>query len=135
MRVPVLSPARLGSLKYITHASTSAVPPQFNFRAQYHILSHCPKLAPLNRLPSRSVNNVTQSLRNVSYEQKAKDLNQQGVDEALSEFDTAVAEDKEKQHRAPWHRQGVEEPPVRRQRSAGAMTKGTLLTAGAKTFC
>jgi hypothetical protein len=35
-----------------------------------------------------------------------------------------VAEDQEKQQRAPWHRQGVDVAPVRRQRSAGAMTKG-----------
>lgn len=62
--------------------------------------------------------------RNISYEQKAKALNQQGVDEALSDFDDVVAEEKDKQHRAPWHREGVDVPPVRRQRSAGAMTKG-----------
>ena len=67
---------------------------------------------------------ISIQVREVSYEQKAKDLNQQGVDEALSEFDTAVAEDKEKQQRAPWHREGVDEAPVRKQRSAGAMTKG-----------
>lgn len=60
----------------------------------------------------------------VSYEQKAKDLNQQGVDEALSDFDEAIAEQKDKQSRAPWHRQGADVPPVGRQRSAGAMTKG-----------
>jgi hypothetical protein len=52
-------------------------------------------------------------------------LNQQGIDEALADFDTAIAEEgKDKQQRAPWHRQGAQEPPVKRQRSAGAMTKG-----------
>ncbi|KAL2441870.1 hypothetical protein ABEF95_016763 [Exophiala dermatitidis] len=68
------------------------------------------------------------SVRSISGQQKARDLNQQGIDEALSEFDNAVAQEHEKQERTPWHRQGAEEPPVRRQRSAGAMTKGKLLT-------
>lgn len=68
---------------------------------------------------------VKHSQRCISGEQTAKDLNQQGIDEALSEFDDAVTEEgKDKQLRAPWHRQGAQEPPVRRQRSAGAMTKG-----------
>jgi hypothetical protein len=39
-----------------------------------------------------------------------------------------VAEDKGKQIRTPWMREGADEPPVARQRSAGAMTKGKLLT-------
>ena len=36
----------------------------------------------------------------------------------------AIAQEKEKQTRAPWHREGSNKPPVARQRSAGAMTKG-----------
>ncbi|KAI1620343.1 hypothetical protein EDD37DRAFT_569603 [Exophiala viscosa] len=79
--------------------------------------------------PSGRINVVYCTTRSISGEQKAKDLNQQGIDEALSDFDTAIAtEANEKQIRAPWHRQGAEEPPVRKQRSAGAMTKGKLLT-------
>lgn len=72
----------------------------------------------------KPVGSVTFGLRFISHEQAAKDLNQRGVDEALSDFDTAIGEEKEKQVRAPWHRQGADIPPVRRQRSAGAMTKG-----------
>lgn len=72
----------------------------------------------------KPVGSVPWGVRFVSHEQTAKDLNQQGVDEALSDFDHAVGEEKEKQTRAPWHRQGADTPPVRRQRSAGAMTKG-----------
>lgn len=34
----------------------------------------------------------------------------------------------EKQKRSPWMRQGSDQPPVKRMRSAGAMTKGKLLT-------
>ncbi|KAI9673188.1 MAG: hypothetical protein M1817_003051 [Caeruleum heppii] len=40
----------------------------------------------------------------------------------------AIGEEKEKQARTPWHREGTDVPPVARQRSAGAMTKGKLLT-------
>ena len=72
----------------------------------------------------RAVTFVHASVRWNSHEQTAKDLNQQGVDDALSDYDTAIGEEKEKQTRAPWHRQGADTPPVRRQRSAGAMTKG-----------
>ena len=32
---------------------------------------------------------------------------------------------KEKQVRKPWHREGTDQPPVARPRSAGAMTKGS----------
>jgi len=67
---------------------------------------------------------VTFGVRFGSHEQTAKDLNQRGVDQALSDFDATLGEEKEKQTRAPWHRQGADIPPVRRQRSAGAMTKG-----------
>ena len=42
------------------------------------------------------------------------------------DHDEAVAQEKEKQTRAPWHRQGSELPPVARPRSAGAMTKGMV---------
>lgn len=63
-------------------------------------------------------------LRQVSSAQKARDLNQKGIDQEMSAFDAAIADDKSKQLRAPWHREGADIPPVKRQRSAGAMTKG-----------
>lgn len=65
-----------------------------------------------------------QPVRYVSSTQKARDLNQQGIDEQESRLDSALSQEKEKQARTPWHREGADEPPVRRQRSAGAMTKG-----------
>ena len=76
----------------------------------------------------KSFQNVSNQIRSITYEQKAKDLNQQGIDAQMSEYDTAIADEKEKQTRAPWHREGADTPPVRRQRSASAMTKGKLLT-------
>jgi hypothetical protein len=45
-----------------------------------------------------------------------------------SHFDRIEEESKEKQIRSPWMRDGSEKPPVARNRSAGAMTKGKLLT-------
>lgn len=42
-----------------------------------------------------------------------------------SKLDDAIVQEKEKQTRAPWHREGSSVPPVARRRSAGAMTKGT----------
>jgi len=41
-----------------------------------------------------------------------------------STLDHVVGQEKEKQTKAPWHREGSDIPPVARQRSAGAMTKG-----------
>jgi hypothetical protein len=41
-----------------------------------------------------------------------------------NQIDNAIGEAKELQARTPWHREGSEKPPVRRRRSAGAMTKG-----------
>ena len=67
---------------------------------------------------------LTICIRSVSHQQTVRELNQRGVDDALSDFDADDA--KEKQVRTPWHREGVDTPPVRRQRSAGAMTMGTL---------
>ncbi len=118
--------------------------PQLRTIRQIGYLRHTPTHAPLTsyalqhaqrgastsestRSPFLNTTSLLNQSRKISSEQKARDLNQQGVDEALSDFDSAVAEDKEKQVRTPWHRQGVDEPPVRKQRSAGAMTKGEEL--------
>lgn len=66
------------------------------------------------------------SYADVSYAQAAKDLNQKGLDHQESQFNDAIAQEKEKQTRTPWHREGSQVPPVKRQRSAGAMTKGKV---------
>lgn len=55
----------------------------------------------------------------------SKDPTQEGEDAAAkTNIHEAIAQEKEKQTRAPWHREGSNKPPVARQRSAGAMTKG-----------
>lgn len=68
-----------------------------------------------------------QQTRYVSNDQKARDLNQEGVHEELSEVDDALEAEKEKQVRKPWHREGADQAPVSRSRSAGAMTKGNIV--------
>ena len=54
----------------------------------------------------------------------SKDPPQEGDDAAKTNINEAIAQEKEKQTKAPWHREGSNKPPVARQRSAGAMTKG-----------
>ncbi|EON66860.1 hypothetical protein W97_06262 [Coniosporium apollinis CBS 100218] len=63
-----------------------------------------------------------------SYSQPAETLSHNITEEEKADYDKAVAEDKGKQVRTPWMREGSDTPPVARQRSAGAMTKGKLLT-------
>ncbi|OAK96322.1 hypothetical protein IQ06DRAFT_229984 [Phaeosphaeriaceae sp. SRC1lsM3a] len=59
----------------------------------------------------------------------ASQLNNDITQEEKDHFAKLLAEDKGKQIRTPWHREGSDQPPVARQRSAGAMTKaGKLLT-------
>ncbi|EUC31744.1 hypothetical protein COCVIDRAFT_41299 [Bipolaris victoriae FI3] len=58
----------------------------------------------------------------------AAELNENITQEEKDHFAQKLKEDKGKQIRTPWHREGSDTPPVARQRSAGAMTKGKLLT-------
>jgi hypothetical protein len=55
----------------------------------------------------------------------ASELNDNITQEEKDHFAKKLREDKGKQIRTPWHREGSDTPPVARQRSAGAMTKGT----------
>jgi hypothetical protein len=54
----------------------------------------------------------------------AGELNEKITQEEKDHFAQKLKEDKGKQIRTPWHREGSDVPPVARQRSAGAMTKG-----------
>jgi hypothetical protein len=62
---------------------------------------------------------------------QAKELNQKGLDKQEdgfnSQIDNAIGDAKELQARTPWHREGSDKPPVKRMRSASAMTKGMYL--------
>lgn len=59
------------------------------------------------------------------YDEGAKNSTAKQSGALKSKLDDAITHEKEKQTRAPWQREGSSVPPVARQRSAGAMTKGT----------
>ena len=74
------------------------------------------------KLPSKDAGNYDNSnARPVSQ------LNHNITQEEKDDFARKLQEDKGKQIRTPWHREGSDVPPVARQRSAGAMTKGTYV--------
>jgi hypothetical protein len=67
--------------------------------------------------------------------EKAEELSRKGLEDQNkqddgfnSQIDNAIGEQKELQARTPWHREGADTPPVRRNRIAGAMTKGKFLS-------
>jgi hypothetical protein len=73
--------------------------------------------------------------------EKAKELSKKGLesqhmndDEFNSQIDNAIGEQKELQARTPWHREGADQPPVRRNRVAGAMTKGNTSMIAISSF-
>ena len=55
----------------------------------------------------------------------AKEFHNKGDEAQESKFEASVAQEKEKQTRTPWHREGSSTPPVARPRQASAMAKGT----------
>ena len=59
--------------------------------------------------------------------EKKQRFHGKGQIRAIGTLDKTVAEQKDKQARAPWLREGSDVPPVARQRSAGAMIKGIWL--------
>jgi hypothetical protein len=61
---------------------------------------------------------------NNSNARPASELNNNITQEEKDHFAKKLNEDKGRQIRTPWHREGSDVPPVARQRSAGAMTKG-----------
>lgn len=71
---------------------------------------------------------ITENKEDSSYSQPAGNLSQTVTPEEKNEFKRIEEYSKEKQRTSPWTRQGSDLPPVSRPRSAGAMTKGKLLT-------
>ena len=70
----------------------------------------------------------TQSAPDSSYSQPATNLSQDVTKAEKDHFERVEAESRTLQTRSPWMRDGSDVPPVARLRSAGAMTKGKLLT-------
>jgi len=84
--------------------------------------------------PYKPFSIVAQAQKESAAQNKAKELNQRGLDDQEKEFkngefhmqiDNAIGQHKELQSRTPWHREGSDKPPVKRLRSASAMTKGS----------
>ncbi|USW52030.1 Putative calcium uniporter protein [Septoria linicola] len=70
----------------------------------------------------------TASAPDSHYSQPAPNLSQNVSSEEKDHFQRVEEQSKEMQTRSPWMHDGSDVPPVARQRSAGAMTKGKLLT-------
>ncbi|KAI9652721.1 MAG: hypothetical protein M1831_006614 [Alyxoria varia] len=131
-------------ISLVSHANVVPVSPFLLRKAQ----SQCSKTTPFSTLniipqerkseskhqPQLAAFSTSQRLRKSLDPEKPtatrspRDIEHNVTHEELSDFDKRVAEDKETQIRTPWHREGSEKPPVARPRSAGAMTKGKLLT-------
>ena len=54
----------------------------------------------------------------------ARDLHEKATADEMEDYSSDVEHHKQRQQERPWHREGADVPPVRRPRSAGAMTKG-----------
>ena len=121
------------------HLQIASSRPSFSSRFQPEILSTFrsrPKqsyssppsvVSILSRSQIRDISSTT-VLRKEDYAARARELHQKSADEHEEEFnsqiDNAIGQAKELQARTPWHREGSDKPPVKRMRSAGAMTKG-----------
>lgn len=79
---------------------------------------------PLTAAYRQSAISIAAGRRGITSEARAQSLHDKANVAELSEMDESIEHQKERQKQRPWHRTGVDEAPVRRQRSAGAMTKG-----------
>jgi calcium uniporter protein, mitochondrial len=70
-----------------------------------------------------------------SADARARDLHEKATADEMAEFDGELEHHKERQKYRPWHREGADQPPVRRQRSAGAMTKGEHASTASWARC
>ncbi|EGP83723.1 uncharacterized protein MYCGRDRAFT_62800 [Zymoseptoria tritici IPO323] len=70
----------------------------------------------------------TKSAPDSSFSRPAAELSHNVTQDEKDHFSRVESESKQMQARSPWTREGSDVPPVHRPRSAGAMTKGKLLT-------
>ncbi|KAK3669938.1 hypothetical protein LTR78_010189 [Recurvomyces mirabilis] len=85
-------------------------------------------LSALHRVQPRPNHNQSKNLDGSSHNQSAANLSQNVTKAEKDHYGRVEAESKERQIRAPWLREGSDTPPVARNRNAGAMVKGKLLT-------
>lgn len=67
------------------------------------------------------------NLQDGAHSQPAHKLSQNVTEEEENHYEKMLEHSKASQMRSPWMREGSDKPPVARQRSAGAMTKGMFL--------
>jgi len=118
----------LASLSRVSSCPRAQTTPLFTQLSQNSLRQHGPRLP--YQLRSFAVSSRLTKERprvreyNNSNARPAEDLNNNITQEEKDHFAKKLQEDKGKQIRTPWHREGSDVPPVARQRSAGAMTKG-----------
>jgi calcium uniporter protein, mitochondrial len=88
----------------------------------------CSRRPPQTRAFTNATRLALETDSGSAYTRPAQNLSQDITPEEKVHWDKQLAEDKTAQIRTPWHREGSDEAPAARQRSAGAMTKGKLLT-------
>ena len=81
-------------------------------------------LRPLIKKPESPNPTASELGEHSSYAQPAHKVSQSVSQEEEDHYDRLVEHSKEQQVRSPWMRAGSDTPPVARQRSASAMTKG-----------
>ena len=67
---------------------------------------------------------VEQRRLDQSSDKRSKNKDEDDNESENDEFSDIIAQEKDKQVRTPWHREGSDKPPVARPREASAMTKG-----------
>lgn len=85
-------------------------------------------VSPATRLPREKKVYDTKAAPDSSYSRPATEVSQQVSREEKDHFSRVEDESKKMQTRSPWMHEGSDVPPVLQHRSAGAMTKGKLLT-------
>lgn len=105
-----------------THYSRLLCPPL----AQFAYSGTPPTFAQFRSFPTSRT--TWSQARYSSSKATAQSLHEKATADEMEEYNSEIEHYKQRQQERPWHREGVDSPPVRRQRSAGAMTKGKLLT-------
>lgn len=96
---------------------------------KYTSLDQCPPKSPtphrsFHTSPRKQVSIAPPTTHAHGYVSPASDIDRNITEEEKAAYDKRIAEDKGKAIRTPWQREGADQPPVSRNRSAGAMTKG-----------
>ena len=100
--------------------------------SQSRIVRFSPFQEPFTRRLVLQQNGFASRAISSAEKKSSRDIDQNITPEEASHYDSVIAQDKQKQIRTPWQREGADKPPVSRPRSAGAMTKGKLLTTPAR---